>query len=148
MGPGNPSTYKTDHPGLAATYSMDIPTWDRRQSIMLILSTSLDQKSLETEFFYCFLSPVGPQICLEAIENSLVAIENINTINKRRSKSLETEFLIAICCQSGDKWQTKTLFLRIFDPCSSTVKSIFKCRLSGVIPLVLKGLGRPVKKIS
>ena len=32
-------------------------------------------------------------------------------------KSLETEFLIAICCLTGDKWQSKTLFLVIFDPC-------------------------------
>ena len=37
-------------------------------------------------------------------------------------KSLETEFLIAICLHSGDKWQSKTMFLtikmfiEIFDP--------------------------------
>ena len=37
------------------------------------------------------------------------------TIDKRRSKKLETVFLIAICRQSGDKWQSKTLFLTIFD---------------------------------
>ena len=30
-------------------------------------------------------------------------------------KSLETAFSIAICRQSGDKWQSKTLFLSIFD---------------------------------
>ena len=30
-------------------------------------------------------------------------------------KSLETEFLIAICRQLGDKWESKTLFLTIFD---------------------------------
>ena len=29
-------------------------------------------------------------------------------------KSLETEFLIAICRHIGDKWQSKTLFLSIF----------------------------------
>ena len=29
-------------------------------------------------------------------------------------KSLETEFLLAICRHSGDKWQSKTLFLSIF----------------------------------
>ena len=34
-------------------------------------------------------------------------------------KSLETEFLIAICRPTGDTWQSKTLFLAIFDPCSS-----------------------------
>ena len=31
-------------------------------------------------------------------------------------KSLETEFSIAICRPIGDKWQSKTLFLSIFDP--------------------------------
>ena len=44
-------------------------------------------------------------------------------------KSLETEFLIAICRPNGDKWQSKTLFLVIFDPCLLIVKSICDCRL-------------------
>ena len=35
-------------------------------------------------------------------------------------KSLETEFSIAIC-----KWQSRTLFLAIFDPRSSIVNSVF-----------------------
>ena len=39
-------------------------------------------------------------------------------------KSLETEFSIVICRPSGDKWQSKTLFLLIFDPPSSIIKSI------------------------
>ena len=47
-------------------------------------------------------------------------------------KSLETEFSIVICRQLGDKWPSKTLFLAIFDPRSSTVKSVFDCRLPGV----------------
>ena len=34
---------------------------------------------------------------------------------------LESVFSIAICRQSGDKWQPKTLFLAIFDPHSSIV---------------------------
>ena len=46
---------------------------------------------------------------------------------------LETEFPIAICRPTGDKWQSKTLFLAIFDPHSSIVKSVFDCRLVGVI---------------
>ena len=58
-------------------------------------------------------------------------------------------FSIAICRQSGDKWQSKTLFLTIFDICSSisivpnSVSNdfwstfldsinVFDCRLSGV----------------
>ena len=40
--------------------------------------------------------------------------------------SLEIEFLIAIC---GGKWQSKTLFLAIFDQRLSIVKSIFDCHL-------------------
>ena len=31
-------------------------------------------------------------------------------------KSLETGFSIAICRPTGDKWQSKRLFLAIFDP--------------------------------
>ena len=34
-----------------------INTSDRRQSKTLILSKNLDLRSLETEFFYCHLSP-------------------------------------------------------------------------------------------
>ena len=47
-------------------------------------------------------------------------------------KSLETEFLIVICCPTGDKWQSKTLFLVNYDLLLSIVKSIFDCHLSGV----------------
>ena len=39
-------------------------------------------------------------------------------------KLLETEFSIAFCRPTGDKWQSKTLFLAIFDPRSSIVKSV------------------------
>ena len=48
-------------------------------------------------------------------------------------KSLETEISIAICRHTGDKWQSKTLFLSFFDPRSSIVDSVFKCRLPGVV---------------
>ena len=51
-------------------------------------------------------------------------------------KSLETEFLIVIC---RDKWQSKTVFLAIFDPHSSIVKSFFDCRLPGVISVQTVG---------
>ena len=40
-------------------------------------------------------------------------------------KLFETEFLIAICRLTGDKWQSKTLFLAIFHSGSSIVKSIW-----------------------
>ena len=42
-------------------------------------------------------------------------------LTKADQKSLETQFLIAICRQVGDKWQSKSLFLTIFDLCSSIV---------------------------
>ena len=48
-------------------------------------------------------------------------------------KLLEIEFWVAICCQSGDKWQSKTLILAIFDPRSLIVKSVLDCRLSSVV---------------
>ena len=48
-------------------------------------------------------------------------------------KSLETEFSIAICPLTGDKWQLKTLILAISDPHSTIVKSVFDCCLSCVI---------------
>ena len=41
-------------------------------------------------------------------------------------KSLETEFSIAICRPTGDKWQSKTLFLVSFDPHSWIIKSVFR----------------------
>ena len=47
-------------------------------------------------------------------------------------KSLEIEFLIAICRLTGDKWQSKTLKLLIFDLRSTIVKSVFDCHLPGV----------------
>ena len=47
-------------------------------------------------------------------------------------KWLETVFSIAICCQSSDKWQSKTV---TSDYLSTFLDSIdvFDCRLSGVI---------------
>ena len=70
--------------------------------------------------------------------------KRVNTPGRRQSKtsilstnidqkSLETDFLIAICRLTGDKWQSKTLYLPIFDPRSLIDKSLFDCRLPGVI---------------
>ena len=50
-------------------------------------------------------------------------------------KLLETEFLIVICRHTGNKWQSKTLFLSIFDPRSSILDSVFDCRRHGVMIL-------------
>ena len=51
-------------------------------------------------------------------------------------KNLKEQFLIAICRPTGDKWQSKTLFLAIYDLRLSIVKSIFDCCLPGVILLM------------
>ena len=48
-------------------------------------------------------------------------------------KSLETVFSIAMCRPTGDKWQSKTLFLAFFYPRSSIVKGVLDCRLPGVV---------------
>ena len=56
-------------------------------------------------------------------------------LTKVDKKSLETEFSIAFYHQTGDKWQSKTLFLAISDLCSSIVKRGFDNSLSGVLML-------------
>ena len=61
------------------------------------------------------------------------AVENVNTIDESRLKSLEREFSIVICRPTGDKWQSKILFLSIFDLRSSIFESVFDCCLSVVI---------------
>ena len=50
-------------------------------------------------------------------------------------QSLETEFLNAICRLTGDKCQSKILFLAIFDLRLLIVKNTFDCHLSGVVSL-------------
>ena len=85
------------------------------------------------------------------------------TLGRRRSKtpmqsmnvdhkSIETVFSIAICRHIGDKWQSETLFISIFDPRSSIVDSVSDCRLSGVNMCTLKmylyvPLQKPVHEI-
>ena len=83
-----------------------------------------------------------PHIALSVFFSSSVSIVFI-TPDRRQSetlikstnidqKPLATEFSIAIYRSTGDKWQSKTLFLWIFDPRSSIVKHFFDCRLLGV----------------
>ena len=75
--------------------------------------------------FFINLSAVRLEINSPAISHRRkAAIENVNTIDERRSKIVRTEFSIA-------KWQSKILFLAIFDSRSS-IKSVFDCRLPGV----------------
>ena len=44
---------------------------------------------------------------MNTMSTGYVAIENVNAINEFRSKSLETEFLIAFCRPTGDKLHLK-----------------------------------------
>ena len=58
------------------------------------------------------------------------AIENVLSNRRTRIKIAKTVFSIAIRCQSGDKWQSKTLFITLFD-----------LRSSKVLTLSLAGIG-------
>ena len=48
-------------------------------------------------------------------------------------KSTETVFSMVICRHTGDKWESKTLFLSIFGPLLSIVDNVFDCHLPSVI---------------
>ena len=69
-------------------------------------------------------------------------MRNVNTIDKRRSEWTETELSNAIYRLTGENLQLKILFLPIFDPRSSIVKSVYDCRLSGVVLTCIKGYVR------
>ena len=55
--------------------------------------------------------------------------------------SLETVFFLAICRHSGEKWQSKTLFLTIFLSTFVDSINVFHCCLSGVFKP--NGLSQP-----
>ena len=72
----------------------------------------------------CFHKEIG---LLWALDNTNNFLAYIFLPGRRQSKtsilstnvdqnSFETEFLIAICRPTGDKWQSKILFISIFDP--------------------------------
>ena len=72
---------------------------------------------MQTKYFQTGLTPGRRQ------SKTLILSTNVD------QKWIETEFSLAICRLTGDQWQSKTLFLRIFDPRSSIVKNVFDCRL-------------------
>ena len=53
----------------------------------------------------------------------------INTIDERRSKIVRNRVFVAICRLTGDKWQSKTLFLAILILVRQLL-SVFDCSLS------------------
>ena len=80
--------------------------------------------------------PKGTEVCGYLNSTGKVAIENVNAIDERRLKIIRNRFFIAICHPTGNKWQSKTLFLAIFVPRSSIVKSGFDCLLPVVLTLL------------
>ena len=78
----------------------------------------------------------------------------LNTSGRRQSKtpilsrnidqkSIETVFSIVICLHTGDKWQSKTLFLSIFDPRLSIVDNVSDRCLPGVVNIRNQGTDQP-----
>ena len=57
--------------------------------------------------------PVSVEIIMEKLMVSRRQSKTSILSTSEDKKSLETEFLIAFCRQTGDKWQSKTLFLGI-----------------------------------
>ena len=55
------------------------------------------------------------------------------TPGRRQSKTSILSTNVDKNRKTGDKWQSKTLFLAIFDPRLSIVKSVFDCRVPGVL---------------
>ena len=88
-------------------------------------TTSSTQMNIQFDFDLCSIEYVS--ITPDRRQSKTLTIStNVD------QKSLETEFLIVICRPTGDKWQSKTLFLAVFVPRSSIGKGVFDCRLSGV----------------
>ena len=68
---------------------------------------------------YVLVKLHGKSICSHRVGGNRKRYQQSTNVDQ---KSIETVFLIAICRQCGDKWQSlKTLFLMIFDLGSSIV---------------------------
>ena len=115
---------------------------------MIILSTNVDLRSLETEFLISVCPQTVNFFLVALVSDCFCYVFRRPILNKhfreRQSKmsnismnvdsgSLETELSPAVCRPTGNKWQSKTQFPAICDPRSSIVESIFDCRLSDMI---------------
>ena len=137
------------------------PTGDNWQSKTLVVAISDPGSSIVKTVFDCCISGVETKLLFflqrhkkcklflvtlvtDCFGYYYLGLYSINTSDRWQSKtlilstnidlrSLETEFLIAICRMTGDKWQSKTLFISICDPHSSIVQSVFNCRQSKMI---------------
>ena len=65
-------------------------------------------ESIHVKTLHCWKSSVAAQITPDRRQS-----KTLLTFDECGSKSIETVFTIAICRQSGDKWQSKALFLTI-----------------------------------
>ena len=61
----------------------------------------------------CWMTKWSQVLTFQLIHTGKATTQNVITIDGRRANSLETEISIAICRLTGDKWQSKTLFLAI-----------------------------------
>ena len=124
----------------------------RRYSKTPILSRNVDQQSIETVFSIAICRPTSDHwqsktLFISICDPRSSIFDNVFscriTPGRRQSKTLtlsrnvyqkltETVFSIAICRPTGDKWQSKTLFISICDPRSSIFDYVFDCRLTGV----------------
>ena len=93
--------------------------------IIIIINAYLLQKKLIwrlhlAEYSYFIITPDRQH------SKTLILLANIDQNSMK-------QFSIAICRETGYKWQSKTLILAIFYPRLSIVKSVFDCHLSSVI---------------
>ena len=89
---------------------------------ILLLYFSL---TTEPETFKTFKSTIGCMFTFDFHTSDRWRSKTLILPTNVDQKSLETGFSIAICRPTGDKCQSKPLFLAIFDPRSSIVKSVF-----------------------
>ena len=86
------------------------------------------------DFWHRHVTSVQRKILLSANGNFTMHVIKTLILSMNVGQNLlETVFSIGFCGPTGDKWQSKTLFLAIFFPRSSIVNSVFDCRLSGVV---------------
>ena len=95
----------------------------------LCLSLFFSIHTMIIDFYLCWFTSLFSGIFSTPDRRQSKILTLLTNIDQ---KSLETEFSIAICPPTGDKWQSKTLFLAIFYLYSSIVKSVLDCRLSGM----------------
>ena len=78
---------------------------------MLLTIDEHGTKSIETVFLNAICRQFG--LRQMAIKNSVSS--TLLTIDENGSKSIETVIRLSFVAIFGDKWQSKTLFLAIFD---------------------------------